>query len=110
MKITSKQSIRLSQVCVLVFAVLLAALDLGCYWAVDWFIGTRPVLLGFGVREGILMMATIYLGSIPAWILLVNLHRLLGGTGRRAGIHIGQRGKAAPGKLGLAWRPVFCAW
>lgn len=78
MKITSEQSIRLSQVCVLVFAVLLAALDLGCYWAVDWFIGTRPVLLGFGMREGILMMATIYLGSIPAWILLVNLHRLLG--------------------------------
>lgn len=78
MKLTNEQSIRLSQGCVLIFAVLLAALDAGCYWVVDWYIGTRPVMLGFGLREGILMMATIYLGSIPAWGLLFNLHRLLG--------------------------------
>lgn len=78
MRLSNEQSIRLSKVCVWLFMILLAALDLGCYWAVDWFIGTRPVLLGFGLREGLLMMSTIYLGSAPAWVLLINLHRLLG--------------------------------
>lgn len=78
MKLTNEQSIRLSQGCVWLFMILLAALDAGCYWAVDWFIGTRPALLGFGLREGLLMMGTIYLSSVPAWILLVNLHLLLG--------------------------------
>lgn len=77
MRLTNEQSIRLSRVCVWLFMLLLAALDLGCYWAVDWYIGTRPALLGFGLREGVLMMGTIYLGSIPAWGLLINLHRLL---------------------------------
>ena len=78
MRLSNEQSIRLSRGCVWLFMILLAALDLGCYWAVDWFIGTRPVLLGFGLREGLLMMSTIYLCSAPAWVLLINLHRLLG--------------------------------
>ena len=35
------KSVRLSQACVIVFAALLLALDIGCYWAVQWFTGLR---------------------------------------------------------------------
>ena len=48
------QSVRLSQACVVIFAVLLLALDIGCYWAVTWFIHLR----GMGAPAGLLMMVT----------------------------------------------------
>ena len=67
------KSVRLSQVCVCIFAALLLALDIGCYWAVTWFIHLR----GMGAPQGLLMMVTIYLCSIFAWILLVKLWQLL---------------------------------
>ena len=35
------RSIMLSRVCVILFMLLLAALDIGCYWAVRWFTGLR---------------------------------------------------------------------
>ena len=35
------RSIALSRGCVVLFMVLLAALDIGCYWAVKWFVGLR---------------------------------------------------------------------
>ena len=35
------RSIALSRGCVVLFMILLAALDIGCYWAVRWFIGLR---------------------------------------------------------------------
>ncbi len=67
------KSVRLSQVCVCIFAALLLALDIGCYWAVRWFIGMRHM----SSLKGNWMMLTIYLCSIFAWILLVKLWRLL---------------------------------
>ena len=67
------QSVRLSQACVVIFAALLLALDIGCYWAVTWFIHLR----GMGAPAGLLMMVTIYLCSIFGWILLVKLWQLL---------------------------------
>ena len=67
------KSVRLSQACVIVFAALLLALDIGCYWAVQWFTGLRHM----SKQSAFLMMLTIYLCSIFAWILLVQLWRLL---------------------------------
>lgn len=67
------KSVRLSQACVIGFAALLLALDVGCYWAVGAF--TR--LRGMHWQTGILMMLTIYLCSIFAWLLLARLWRLL---------------------------------
>lgn len=67
------RSVRLSQACVIVFALLLLALDIGCYWAVGAFIRLRNMAW----QSGVLMMLTIYLCSIFAWLLLVRLWRLL---------------------------------
>ena len=71
---TKDKSILLSQVCVAVFALLLAALDIGCYWAVGWFIGLR----GMAWQTGAALMVTIYLCSVFAWFLLFHLWKLLG--------------------------------
>ena len=68
------KSILLSQICTAIFALLLAALDIGCYWAVHWFIRLRNM----NWQKGIAFMVTIYLCSIFAWILLYGLWRLLG--------------------------------
>lgn len=70
---TKDKSILLSQVCVAVFALLLAALDIGCYWAVGWFIGLR----GMAWQTGAALMVTIYLCSVFAWFLLFHLWKLL---------------------------------
>ena len=65
----ANKSVRLSQVCVVIFAALLLALDIGCYWAVTWFVRLRrmqpPMVLW--------MMLTIYLCSIFAWLLLARV-------------------------------------
>ena len=67
------KSVRLSQVCVAVFAALLLLLDVFCYAAVGWFIHLR----GMPWQTGILMMITIYLCSVFGWVLLWKLWRLL---------------------------------
>ena len=67
------KSILLSQICTALFALLLAALDIGCYWAVHWFIRLRNM----NWQKGIAFMVTIYLCSIFAWILLYGLWKLL---------------------------------
>ena len=67
------KSIILSQGCLIRFALLLLALDIGCYWEVRWFIGLRRM-----PREsGAAMMVTLYLCSVFAWLLLWHLWRLL---------------------------------
>ena len=35
---SKNSSIELSRICVVLFMILLAALDIGCYWAVQWFV------------------------------------------------------------------------
>ena len=68
------KSLLLSQICVAVFAALLLALDIGCRWAAAWFVQVRLM------REqlGYLLMATVYVCSVFAWVLLASLWRLLG--------------------------------
>jgi len=70
------KSILLSKICVVIFALLLAAADIGSYWLVAWFMEVSRTL--GGLKDGYLLMASLYSCSIFAWILLVNLWRLLG--------------------------------
>ena len=74
----TNKSIILSQVCVAVFALLLAALDIGAHWAVGWYI----VLRGMAGQQGAGMTATIYLCSVFGWLLLWQMWRLLGNIRR----------------------------
>lgn len=71
---TKDKSIVLSQVCIALFAALLLALDVGCYWAVHWFINLRHMPW----QSGAAFMVTIYLCSVFAWLLLFRLWKLLG--------------------------------
>ena len=71
---TKDRSILLSQICTALFALLLAALDIGCYWAVSWFIHLRNM----NWQKGTGFMVTIYLCSVFAWLLLYGLWKLLG--------------------------------
>lgn len=67
------RSIALSRGCVVLFMILLASLDIGCYWAVKWFVGLR--LMNW--QYVFLMMLTIYLCSGFGWVLLARLWQLL---------------------------------
>ena len=73
MKWNPNKSILLSQVCVVLFAVLLALTDLFCYWLVGAFLRVR----GITGAMGFWMMGTIYLCSVFAWLLLWKLWKLL---------------------------------
>lgn len=75
---STNKSIILSQVCVVIFALLLAALDIGAYWAVGWYIRLR----GMAWQQGAGMTATIYLCSVFGWVLLWQMWRLLGNIRR----------------------------
>ena len=70
----NSRSIRLSQAGVLLFALLLAALDVGCFWILRWYINLR----GMHWQSGFGMMAVIYLASVFGWVFLWKMWRLLG--------------------------------
>ncbi|HZW48883.1 MAG TPA: DUF2975 domain-containing protein [Bacillota bacterium] len=69
------KSIFLSRVCIIAFALLLSAVDIGAYWIVTWLISVSSI--PGGLLIGYLLMAVIYCCSILAWILLVSLWKLL---------------------------------
>ena len=68
------KSLLLSRICVAAFAVLLLALDIGCYWLARWFF---VELRGMPWQYALLLMVTVYLCSILAWVLLWKLWGLL---------------------------------
>ena len=72
------QSILLTRICTAVFAALLLALDIGCYWAASWFVLLR------GLDRGSVwyFTATVYACSVFAWLLLWKLWGLLGSIKR----------------------------
>ncbi|MBQ6465198.1 MAG: DUF2975 domain-containing protein [Oscillospiraceae bacterium] len=72
------KSLLLTRICTALFAVLLLALDLGCCWAMRWFVKLRG-LDGSSVR---CFVATVYACSIFAWLLLWRLWMLLGNIRR----------------------------
>ena len=67
------KSIILSQACVVVFACCLLALDIGAYWFAAWFVEVRLMHRQLGV----LLMISIYSGSVFAWLCLYRLWRLI---------------------------------
>lgn len=69
------KSILLSRICIIAFAVLLAAIDIGAYWLVAWLISISSVL--GGLQNSNLLFVIIYSCSILAWILLFSLWKLL---------------------------------
>ena len=73
-----QKSLALTRWGVRLFALALAAADLGSYWLVRWYMSWNTQTIGQGLREGLLMMASLYLCSLPAWAALYWLHRLLG--------------------------------
>ena len=74
------KSVTLSLVCVIVFGLCLLALDIGAYWIALWFTQNRFYRFEFGL----LLMASIYIGSGFAWLCLYQLWRLLGNVKRGA--------------------------
>ena len=73
------KSILLSQACVIVFALCLLALDIGAYWFTGWFCVT---MRGMPWQVAALMMASIYSGSVFAWLCLYRLWRLIANVRR----------------------------
>lgn len=72
------KSVALSQVCVALFALCLAALDAGAYRVALWFTRYRF----FHLQRGFLLMTSIYAGSAFGWVCLYQLWRLLGNIKR----------------------------
>ena len=70
------RSVALSKICVAVFAVLLAALDVGGWWVARAF-----ARLG-DLSSLVALLIVLYLCSVFAWITLARLWRLLSNLGR----------------------------
>ena len=68
------KSILLSQAGVVLFALLLAALDLGCWRIVNWFVALR----GMDGQAVWGILAVLLLCSVFGWILLAAMWKLLG--------------------------------
>lgn len=75
MKWNQNRSLVLSQGFILLFALMLLGVDLTAFWIADWFVAFSLPLEG--LRDGYLLLATIFSGSIFAWILLFSLWQLL---------------------------------
>ena len=61
-------------ICIWIFAVLLLAADVSAVWLSKWYAGLRS----YGtLQSGKLLAVSIYFLSIPAWICLWNLRKLL---------------------------------
>ena len=67
------KSVMLSRGCVILFALCLAALDIGAYRFAAWFVWVRQIQWQFGV----FLMISVYAGSVFAWLCLYQLWRLL---------------------------------
>ena len=67
------KSILLSQLCVIVFALLLLALDLSGIWWTRWFVTIRAM----GSLKRVYLLISLCACSVPAWICLWNLWLLL---------------------------------
>ena len=67
------KSIKLSLICVYVFAAILLALDVSAPLFAPWFSSEYVYV----ERSGIYMLFTVYSGSVAAWLCLWYLRRLL---------------------------------
>lgn len=69
------KSVVLSKVFVILFALLLIVMDVCAYWVVEYYLSVSNVL--GSLQDGVMLMAVIYSCSIPAWITLWSLWRIL---------------------------------
>ena len=73
MKQNQNSSIVLSQICVILFALLLLTLDLGGWWLARWFVTLR----GMPAQTHKYLLCSLYACSPAAWAALWGLWRLL---------------------------------
>ena len=66
-----------SRASVYLFAVVLAAMDLCGYGLTHWFLGITRYVFAPGLPVFRLFLFSLYLCSVPAWIVLYRLHCLL---------------------------------
>ena len=66
-------SILLSQICVILFALLLLTLDIGGWWLAKWFVSLR----GMPAETHRYVLCSLYACSPAAWAALWGLWRLL---------------------------------
>ena len=66
-------SILLSQICVILFALLLLTLDIGGWWLAKWFVALR----GMSAETHKYLLCSLYACSPAAWAALWGLWRLL---------------------------------
>ncbi len=72
-----KNSMRLSRVMVILFTVALVALDIFAQDVTVFLSGRLLGQAGIGLGEGVVFMGTLYVCSVPAYVLLYNLYRLI---------------------------------
>ena len=77
---TGRHSLLLSQVMVWFFFILLVLCDVTGYWLVNWLCAN--VIGNRGLFGGMVLLGTMYLCSIPAYVTLWDLRRLLRNMGR----------------------------
>ena len=70
---SKERSVTLSRCCLIVFALCLLTLDIGAYRFAAWFVQVRLMHWQLGV----LLMVSIYSGSVFAWLCLYRLWGLL---------------------------------
>lgn len=75
MQWTGRHSLQLSLVMVWIFFFLLVVCDITGYWLVNWLCAN--VIGNRGLFGGLLLLGILYICSIPAYITLWNLNRLL---------------------------------
>lgn len=78
MKPVNSRSILLCRLLVGLFALVLAALDIGCIPLVDWFLGFAKETLPATAANAICLLTTLWVGSAAAWPCLFCLWQLLG--------------------------------
>ena len=64
-----------AQGCLAILTCLLLALDVGAYWITAWFLRVSHGLEG--LRDSILLLISIYACSLPAWVAVGSLWKLL---------------------------------
>lgn len=72
---SSKNSIRLSRLCVVLFGAAVLAILASAPWLVEALVAFSPIPLEN--RAGSLLMVTLYTGGVPALYILWQLWRLL---------------------------------
>ncbi len=72
-----KNSLALSQLLVKVFFAALVGCDVAGWWLVNWFLSWTRYRLAVELPYQWLFLTTLYAASIPAYLALYHLYRLL---------------------------------